>query len=43
MDEFSDFLNDKITLFDLRNECQEIIKRIDSDQLKAIHIMIKNF
>lgn len=42
-EDWIDFLQGKTTIFDLREECVVLIKKLDGDKLKAIHTMLANF
>lgn len=43
MKDWDDFLNGRVTTFDLRYECMDIVKNMNGDKLKAVHSLLINF
>ena len=43
MQDWSDTMDGKSTLSDLRFECKNIVEKIDSEKLKAVHLLLSNF
>ncbi|MFT6630101.1 MAG: transcriptional regulator with XRE-family HTH domain [Bacteriovoracaceae bacterium] len=43
MSDWRDFLNGKVTIYDLRLDCINIIEKLDNEKLRAIYGMLRNF
>jgi transcriptional regulator with XRE-family HTH domain len=43
MADWSDFINGKTTIYDIRSECINIIEKLENDKLQAIYGMLRNF
>lgn len=43
MEDFEDFLKGRTSVYDLREECKELISKLDREKLKAIHAMLLSF
>jgi transcriptional regulator with XRE-family HTH domain len=41
--DWDDFLQGRVTTFDLRDECSSIIQKMDGEKLKGIHAMLVSF
>jgi transcriptional regulator with XRE-family HTH domain len=43
MDDWEDFLRHRTSIFDVRQECQNFINKLDREKLNAVHIMLLSF
>lgn len=43
MEDWDDFLKGRTSVYDLRQECRDLISKLDREKLKAIHVMLVSF
>ena len=43
MEDWEDFLRGRTSVYDLRQECRDLINKLEREKLKAIHVMLVSF